>query len=133
MIATREFRVDDISSIDDIHKKQSAYGIPSLSNIVVNSTLVNTDTGQIIGYGAVKLFAEAIVLLDPDLSHKDKALAIKAAMETAIRYCKDAGLEYLYLISNLDGFTQVLRKRYTAKEVPGSLLMIDLTEENLDG
>jgi hypothetical protein len=133
MIASREFRIEDIGSIDEIYHKQSIFGIPGLDNVIINSTLVD-DSGKIVGYGAVKLFAEAVVLLDPELRKRDKALAIREAMKTAITYCKDAGLEYLYMISNLDGFTQVLRKRYCAKGVPGSLLMIDLTDrENSNG
>lgn len=132
-IVAREFQVEDIKGIDDIFRKQLEFGVPSLKNIIIKSTLVDANTGVIVGYGAVKIFAEAILLLDKDLRKRDKALAVTEAMKTAIVYCKDAGLENLYLISNSNGFSKVLRKSYAAKEVPGSLLMIELSGENLDG
>jgi hypothetical protein len=120
--------MEDIKGIDDIYEKQSEFGVPSLENVVINSTLVDSVTGKIVGYGAVKIFAEAILLLDKELEKREKAQAVREAMTTAIIFSKDAGIEYLYLITGSDSFSKVLRKSYLAKRVPGETLMIDLKE-----
>ena len=128
MIISRAFMMEDIKGIDDIYEKQSEFGVPSLENVVINSTLVDSVTGKIVGYGAVKIFAEAILLLDKELEKREKAQAVREAMKTAIIFSKDAGIEYLYLITGSDSFSKVLRKSYLAKRVPGETLMIDLKE-----
>jgi hypothetical protein len=133
MIISREFFPEDVKGIDDVYKKQDEFGLPSLENIVINSTLVDSETGKIVGYGVVKLFAEAILLLDKDLKKKGKSQAVREAMKTAIVYCKDAGLECLYAISNTDGFSKVLRKSYGFKRVPGEILLLELNSEENDG
>jgi hypothetical protein len=126
MIISRKFMVEDIGGIDDIYQKQGEFGVPSLENVVINSTLVDSVTGRIVGYGAVKIFAEAILLLDKELGKKEKARAIREAMKTAIVYSKDAGIEYLYMITKSESFSKVLRQNYLAERVPGETLMINL-------
>ena len=131
MIISREFQLEDIKGIDDLYQKQSEFGIPSLENIIINTTLVESDTGRIVGYGAVKLFSEAILLLDKSLRKREKAQAVREAMKTALVYSREAGLEYLYVIANTDGFSKVLRN-YGFKRVPGETLILNL-KENFDG
>lgn len=126
MIISRKFMVEDIKGIDDIYQKQGEFGVPSLENVVINSTLIDSVTGKIVGYGAVKIFAEAILLLDKELSKKEKASAVRESMKTAIAYSKDAGIEYLYMITKSESFSKVLRQNYLAERVPGETLMIDL-------
>jgi homospermidine synthase len=126
MIISRKFMVEDINGIDDIYQKQNDFGVPSLENVVINSTLVDSVTGKIVGYGAVKIFAEAILLLDKELGKKEKSQAVREAMKTAIVYSKDAGIEYLYMITKSESFSKVLRQNYLAERVPGETLMINL-------
>lgn len=126
MIISREFLDEDIPGIDDIFKRQLDTGVPSLKNIIVNSTLVEHDTGKIVGYGAVKLFAEAILILDKDIKKKHKAQALREAMKTAIVYSRNSSLEYVYAICEDSKFSKVLQKSYGFKKVPGEVLILDL-------
>lgn len=133
MIIARKFMPEDIKGIDDIFKKQHEFGVPSLSNLIINGTLIDDNTGRLVGYGAVKIFTEMVLILDKDLSKKEKAQAVREAMKSAIVMSKDAGVETLYAIANTDKFSKVLRKSYGAKGVPGELLMIDLIGEEDNG
>lgn len=126
MIISREFLNEDIPGINDIFKKQPNSGIPSLRNMIVNSTLVDNETGKIVGYGAVKLFSEAILILDKEIKNKDKAQAVREAMRTAIAYSRNSSLEYIYAICEDERFSKVLRKSYGFKKVPGNVLILDL-------
>ena len=125
-IISRSLRGEDITAINKIFKKQPELGIPSLNNLIVNGVVENTDSGQVIAYGAVKLFGEAILILDRDISKKHKAKAIREVMQIAISFSRGKKLEYLYLISNSESFTKVLRKNYGFKNCPGELLLLDL-------
>jgi hypothetical protein len=120
----------DIGPINDIYNKQSEFGIPSLNNMIINSTAEKD--GKVIGYGVVKLFAEAFMILDPYISKKDKAKAFVEFMQTAILFSKDSGLEQLFVIVNDPSFSTILCKKYLFKRVPGELLMLDLTEKEAE-
>lgn len=128
MIISRGFRLDDISQIDDFWRKNPILGIPSLNNIIVNTTIEDTTKRAVVGYGAIKLFAEASLFLDPDLPKQDKAQAVVEAMQTAILHSKDAGLEMVYAVAANPDFSKVLQRRYGFKLVPGDLLCLDLED-----
>jgi len=125
MIKLREFREDDIMPIDSIFRRQPSLGVPSLNNLICNGTLVDGD--KIIGYGAVKLFIELILILDKSIRKRERAQALDEAMRNAIIQSKDAGVEQLYAIASDPNFSRVLQNRYKFKVVPGELLMLDIS------
>lgn len=129
MIVTKEFSARDIIEIDKIYQKAPLLGIPSLSYNLKNATLLKED--KVIGYGTIKLFAEGFLILDSDLGLKDKCQAVREALKTMILYARDAGLEQLFVISNESGYSRILRNKYGFKAVPGELLMLDLSEEEV--
>jgi hypothetical protein len=120
-IVSREFRESDIKAIDDIYRRQPELGVPGLKNVIINSTLVDGNTGAIVGYGAVKIFAEAVLILDKSITKRDRAFAVKEAMHTALTFCRAKGLEMLYAIATNDKFGKVLENRYKFSKVPGEL------------
>lgn len=132
MTIVRDFKIEDVQPIDCIFKRQPSIGVPSLKNLVINATITD-DNGKIVGYGAVKIFTEAVLILDKSLSKQEKAKAVIEAMQTAILFSKDAGVEQLYAIASDPSFAEVLRHRYGFEECPGALLMLDLTEDGNDG
>lgn len=126
MIIARDLRREDIDDIDKVFQKQPELGIPSLKYMIVNTVIEKTDEKKFLAYGAVKLFAEAILIMDKSLPKREKAIALMEAMQTALLYCRDAGVEILYANSNDDEFTRVLENRYKFHRVPGTLLCLDL-------
>lgn len=126
MIISRVLRETDIAKIDEIFKKQPNMGVPSARNMVVNGVIEDTDKDKVIAYGVVKLFGEAVLILDKDIRKRDKAKAIRQVMNIAISFSRDRNLEYLYLISNSGSFSEVLKKKYGFIKCPGELLMLDL-------
>jgi|WetSurMetagenome_2_1015567.scaffolds.fasta_scaffold486489_2 hypothetical protein len=128
MISARAFEIKDIEPIDDIFQRQSQFGVPSLKHVVANRVF-ELDS-KVVGYGVVKHFSEGVLLIDPDISERDKAQVVRVALREMILEARDAGLETLYVISNLGSFSQILRKQCGFKAVPGELLMLDLTEED---
>jgi hypothetical protein len=132
MIEIRNLTPEDIEPINDIYEKQSKYGIPSLNNMIGNT--VFTKDGKVIGYGTVKLFAEGFLILDSDLGMKDRAEAVKEALQTMVLFSRDAGLEQLYVIPSSESYSKILQNKYGFKAVPGELLMLNLNpSEALNG
>ncbi len=129
MIRVRSFDNSEIPAINEVIAGQKL-GVPTLNNLIVNAILVD-EKETIFGYGCVKLFAEAILLLKERISKKLKAQAVRASMKSAILFAKDAGVETLYIVSNDKGFSTVLRKTYGFRSYPGELLILDL--EDVEG
>jgi hypothetical protein len=128
MVTIKDFEDEDILPINAIFEGQSVFGIPSLKNVVKNATFLKEE--KIIGYGVIKLFAEGFLILDSELDLKSRSQAVREALKTMIVYAKDAGLEQLFVISNTESYTKILRKKYGFKAVPGELLMLNLEEES---
>lgn len=124
MIEIRNYVPSDAEELDKfLHD-----GIPGLCNQFTNITAVK-DSKTVIGYGSIKIFCEAFMLLDSKLSKREKAEAFQKILQIGIIRSRDAGMEELFLISNDKSFTQILRNKYGFKAVPGELLMLDLSEE----
>ncbi len=128
-IIVRDFRISDILPIDEIYKRQSNIDVPSRKHMIVNGTIENNETKKVVGYGAVKLFAEAILILDKSISKKEKARALVETMGTAISFSKHADLEYLFAVASDPSFAKVLENRYKFNRIPGVLLRLDLEDK----
>jgi len=126
MIKAREFRFDDIKGITALHKKQPDLGIPGLKNVLVNCTF--EENGKVVGYGVLKIFAEAVLIIDKKLRKTSKGRALMNGMEIAINGCKQRGIEQLYIITEFPGFAEILQKHYKAKVCTGKTLLIELSE-----
>ena len=125
-IITRDLRESDIISIDEIYQRQPNIDVPSLKNMITNAVIEDEETGKVLGYGAVKLFTEAILILDKELPKKDRAIALVEAMKNAIIFSRDAGIEHLFAVSSDPSFAKVLEHRYKFCRIPGVLLRLDL-------
>lgn len=124
--------MSDIKGISAIHRRQPDLGVPGLKNVLVNSTFVD-ENGKVVGYGVLKLFAEAVLIIDKKINKIAKGKALKEGMDVAITACQQRGIEQLYIITEFPGFSGILQKHYSAKKCPGDTLLIDLTNEESNG
>lgn len=103
---------NDVEKIDAIWQRhhKGIYGIPQRKFIITES--VTSIDAKITGYGVVRLFAEALMYLDNDLSNYQRARSFKMLMDKAIKDCKASGLDQLNVgIKNPD-FADILREKY---------------------
>jgi N-acetylglutamate synthase-like GNAT family acetyltransferase len=121
----RDLKLADIDAIDDIFNRNPSISVPSLNYMVVNAVM-ETEEKKIVAYGAVKLFAEAVLILDKEAPKREKAQAVCQLLQTAIIHCRDAGVETLYANSNDENFTKCLENRFKFHRVPGTLLALEL-------
>lgn len=121
----RNFKSSDIQPIDDIFNSQPEIGVPSLRHVVSNIT-IEDDDNNVIGYGVIKLFSEGILILDKKKSRKNRALAVKLAVERAIKVARVNALEQLYFLTSNPSFADILRNKFNFRTVKEEVLMLDI-------
>lgn len=126
MIKLRSLTPSDIITLDQLWKEHwSDTTLPNLKNRVIDAIAYDTTNERIIGYGQVKLFAEAQLFLDPTCRKRDRAKALQLLMAEAERGVRRADLEDLYIFIKDPDFAVLIAKRYGFYRVtePGELLL----------
>ena len=124
MVKLRPLLKSDIIKLDDLWLKHwQDTSLPGIKNRVIDA--VACDGEKIIGYGQVKLFAEAMLFLDPTARKRDRVQALKLLMEEAERGVNKAGLEDIYIFIKDPDFAVLIAKRYGFERIiePGELLL----------
>ena len=79
---------------------------------------------QVIGYGQVKLFAEAMLILDLSATRRQKVEAIKLLMLEAFRGCDQAGIHQVYAFIKDPDFATLISRHFGFEVVDkGELLL----------
>ena len=123
----RETRTEDAIEIDRIWREcghAEHFGLPSLDRTVTSAIVV--DDGHIIGFGVVKLYAEATCVLDTFESKADRLAALELLLTEAFRACEEAKIEHLHVYVQDKGMERVLIKRYDFKVASGTALVKEL-------
>jgi N-acetylglutamate synthase-like GNAT family acetyltransferase len=80
----------------------------SFSNIVDDAILLRN--GEIVGYGGLKVWSEAMMALNPEISQLTKARIYKQLMLMAVRSCQYRNLGRLHASPNSNEFKEILKK-----------------------
>jgi hypothetical protein len=109
----REFRDSDIPVIDAIWRAHHAddFSVPNRKNAIVDA-IVENDDGEVIAYGQVKAFAEAMLVLDLNASRRERIVAVKLLMMEAFRGANNAGLEQMYCFIKDPDFATLVEKHF---------------------
>lgn len=109
----RGFRSSDIGAISEIWEKHYSLesSLPDRRNSVIDAVVEDSD-GKIIGYGQVKLFAEAMLFLDKDASPRDKVQALKLLMLEAFRGTQLAGIGQMYCFIKDPDFATLIERHF---------------------
>lgn len=121
----RLFEDADIPQIDEIWRKHHSndFSVPNRETRLVE--WVAEENGKVVAYGQVKLFAEAMIILDKDAAQRPKIEALKGLLLEAFRGTQAAGLEDLYCFIQEPSFATLLIKHFGFEAVdnPGELLL----------
>ncbi len=121
----RAFQDSDIPAIDEIWKKYHSndFSVPNRSTRLVE--WVAEEDGKVVAYGQVKLFAEAMIILDKGASKRAKVEALKGLLIEAFRGANLAGLEDMYCFIRDPAFATLLINHFGFEAVdnPGELLL----------
>jgi hypothetical protein len=113
MVTVRPFHRDDIAKIDKIWREHysNESSLPDRNNIVTD-VVAETEKGELVAYGQVRLFAEAMLFLDKNASQRDKVQALKLLMLEAFRGTQIAGLKELYCFANDPDFATLIERHF---------------------
>lgn len=113
----RSLKLNDLKPIDDFWKKhhKNLYGIPERKFVVTDDVVVD-DENLPIAYGIVRMFSEALLYINKDISKFQQAKTFKLLMDKAIKDCKIAGLDQLNIGVADPSFAAVLKDKYQMKE-----------------
>lgn len=118
----------DIIELDKLWQEHwSNTTLPNRRDKVVDA-VVDNEEGRLIGYGQVKMFAEAMLFIDPTARKRDRARATKLLMSEALRGAKAIKVQDLYAFIKDPDFSLFIQHRYDFHAVPepGELLLRSL-------
>lgn len=99
------------------------YSLPNRKSIIIDAVVEN-ERG-LVGYGQVRLFAEAMMFLDKDAPLRDRIQALKLLMLEAFRGTELAGIQEIYAFIDDPYFSKLIQKHYHffPADQPGELLI----------
>lgn len=125
MTRLRSFRRSDIEAIDRIWREHHSddFSVPDRQNALIDAVVENKH-GEVIAYGQVKVFAEAMLILDLNASQREKIQAIKSLMLEAFRGADMAGIRQMYAFIEDPDFALLIKRHFGFETVnKGELLL----------
>lgn len=124
----RELRMDDLERINQIYENffQDQIYLPSLNHTIGNGVISNDN--DIVAFGMVRLYPEAIIVIDQDASPRNKGIALKLLFDEAIKACKNKNFKELNATVHNNKYGDLLSKHFGFKDCGGKTMQINLKE-----
>ena len=78
------------------------------TDTVGNAIIVKA--GEILGYGGIKLWSEAMIAMNPELSRITRARVYSRLLEVGKRFCLESHLNRLHASPDSAGYGEILKK-----------------------
>lgn len=124
----RELQLRDLPQVNSIYEKyyQREFSLPNLNHTIGNGCILSGD--EIIGFGMVKLYPEAIIILDLSKELRDKLVALSMLNNEAIKACRINRYNELKAHTINDSFHKFLIDNYSFEPVEGKQLQLKIEE-----
>lgn len=129
-ISIRALRACDIPALEEINQRLNLFPFPDLeSPLYLVKGTVEKD-GKVIGAGLIKLTAEAVVILDPAISKKERALALKELFLAGKARAVALGLSQIhaFIKNSQKSFVKVLKKSFNFSQIDDKVLVVNLED-----
>lgn len=116
----------DIPKIQHIYAKHhmESFGLFNTNGNLASGVYENG--GEVIAYGMIKQLAEAILVMDLDLSARKRVKALLNLIQFAINKSKEADLQQLHAFVKDERFANILRKDFGFVDVRDVPLVLNL-------
>lgn len=114
----------DLLEVDRIWRESGHFehfGLPSL-NYTITSAIAEKN-GEVIGFGVVKLYAEAIAILDLSKPKADRVEALERLLAEAFRACRVQDIDQLHVYVQDAGMERILVRKFDFKPATGVALV----------
>lgn len=124
----RPYTTDDLEAISTIYDNYyaSEYELPNLDKTLTNA-IIDKD-GKVIGFGLVKLWAEAIMILDKKESVRNKVASFNGLMNHAINASKYYKIDKLHAVILDPTFKAIMEKHFKFQERQGVTLVREIED-----
>ena len=119
----RKSELSDVSRILQLCSNRE-YDADPFRDILSDRVIVNGE--RLSGYGAVKRFTEAVLVLDKQGSTREKVESLKKLMNAAIFETKKVGVSELHVFTTDDSFANILKKHFNFVNIKGHALVREL-------
>lgn len=125
-MSLREVKLDDIKEIERIYAKHHAdtFGLFNTNNSLGHA--ISGDENKILAFGAIKLLAEAMIVLDLSLPKTARTKAVIELLEAAIANCKKLEIEQLHAFVKDEHFAKLLIERFKFARVEDIPLVLNI-------
>lgn len=119
----RKTRRQDFKQIDEIYRggHDEKFALPNLDKSITHAVIEHE--GVVIAFGIVKLYAEAVAVLDQRQPRLDRIEALTVLLTEAFRACEDEGLEQLHVYVQDPLFQRLLEQKFDFKPATGVALV----------
>lgn len=80
------------------------------------------------GYGFLELFAEALLILNPAITNREKISTIKDLIDKMVEVSKKRNIPEIYVFVSDDGFKNILQKHFGFEKCGGTPLVLHIRE-----
>jgi len=114
----------DVDRIFEMYQQNPDYDLELGRNTVEDSVALIDD--KVYGYGLLKGFAEAVLVLDHSISKVTKARILDGLMKRAIDICRNMNIAELHTFSRDQKFAKLLIDNYDFQQIECTPLKLDL-------
>lgn len=120
--------MEDLEKIDEIYQKffSNQIYLPNLDNTIGNGVISNGS--EVVAFGMVRLYPEAIIVIDQDASMRDKVIALKLLFDEAVKACRARNFKELNATIHDNSYGDLLNKHFGFKDFPGKFMQVKLKE-----
>lgn len=117
----------DINKLIDLYFKyhRDDYDLPRPDNLI--GIKVAKENDETVGFGLVKTFHEAVLILDPTTSIKNRAIAVRELFRVAKR--EMAGRDLYAFVRDNPKYEELLMRHFGFQRVKGNALILDTGAE----
>lgn len=121
----RSVKEFDIPQLARLQREHPDFHELNINKYLIDGVVADSDE-NVVAYGIVIPFAEAVFLPDISRSKEDKVIALRTLMRHAIYGTEKAGIKQLHCFIKDDGFAEVMKKHYGFKPCEGQALVLNL-------
>lgn len=121
----RQTREHDIPQLAKLQKEHPDFHDLNLTKCVTDGVVVD-DNQDVVAYGIVIPFAEAVFIPDLSRTKKERTEALRLLMRQAIYGTEKVGLKQLHCFIKNEEFAEIMIKHYGFEPCIGQALVLNL-------
>lgn len=123
----RPYTEADLATVRSLHERFGSFPLPRLTEPQYIVKEVAIESGEVIGFGAVRITSEILTILDLEKPVKVRAEAVNQLMQAGIFKSQKLGIDemHCFLTGDLaEGFARYLKRHLGFEDCPGKALTL---------